>query len=93
MHCLAVQGEGKGAGEELGGGAVISGAVFVVAYQGVAPGGKLDPDLVAATGVEQDANQGNLPRPQAGEFQPGGFDPLALPPDDEHLVFPAVLPQ
>ena len=41
-------GEGKTAGEKHGGSLFVPGAVFVVAYQGEAPGGKLDTDLVAA---------------------------------------------
>ena len=43
---LAPEGEGDAAGEELGGGQLIPGAVFVVAHQGKATGGELDPDLV-----------------------------------------------
>lgn len=93
VHGFAVQGESQGAGEEEGGGGGVAGAVFVVAHQGESPGGELDADLVAAAGVQEDAHQGGFAGAEAGEFQPGGLDALALPLHHEYLIFGAVLPQ
>ena len=62
----------------------------MVAYQGEATAGKLHPDLMAAAGVEPDANQGGVGVRQASVFQAGIFDPLALFFDGEDLVFAAV---
>ena len=55
---LSAIGEGDPAGIKQGGIPVIPGAVFVVAYQRETPAGKLDPDLMAAAGMEPDVDQG-----------------------------------
>ena len=48
---LAPVGEGDAAGEKLGRGQLVPGAVFVVTNQREATGRKLDPDLVGAAGM------------------------------------------
>ena len=53
----ALVGERNSAGKQHGGWGIIPGPIFVVPYQGKAPAGKLDPDLVAAAGVEADVDQ------------------------------------
>ena len=56
-HFLAPEGEGDPAGKEAGGGFFIPGAIFMVAHQRETPAGKLNPDLMAATGMEPNVNQ------------------------------------
>ena len=84
-------GEGDAAGEEQGSGAGVPCTIFVVAHQGEAPAGELDPDLVAAAGMEPDADQTGFSGRQTGKFQPGVFHALAFFFHGEDLVFPAVL--
>ena len=88
-----VPGEGQAAGEEHGRGPPVPGAVFVVSGQRKAPGSELDPDLVAAAGMEPDADQAFIPGGEPPEFQPGFFHAAPLPVHDKDLVAPAVLPQ
>ena len=63
----------------------------MVAHQGEPPAGELDPDLVAPSGVEPDADQAFFALGQPAEFQPGVLDTLALLLHGEDLVLPAVL--
>ena len=56
-HLPALPGEGQTAGEEHGLRLFVPGAVLVITHQGEAPGGELNPDLVAAAGVKPDAHQ------------------------------------
>ena len=90
---LSFVGKGKAAGVEHGSGDLIPGAILVVAYQGEAPAGELDSDLVTASGMEPDVDQSGFSFCQSLEFQPGGLNTLAHPLDHEHLVFAAVFPQ
>ena len=65
----------------------------MVANQREPPAGKLYPDLMAAAGVEPDADQTGFPLGQAAKFQPGLFNAAPLTFYHENLVFLAVLPQ
>jgi hypothetical protein len=55
---LSTVGEGEPAGKQQGSIVVVPGTIFVVAHQGISPAGKLNPDLMAAAGVEPDMHQG-----------------------------------
>ena len=50
-------GESDPTGEEHGCDPCIPGAIFVITQQGISPGGKLNPDLVASAGMEADVDQ------------------------------------
>ena len=65
----------------------------MIAHQGEPPGGKLDPDLVAAARAEPDAHEAFLPFGQTAKFQPGLFYTAPLTFYHEDLVLLAVLPQ
>ena len=54
---LSTEGEGQAAGKQHGGSVLVPGTVLVVAQQGKSAAGKLHPDLVAAAGMEPDADQ------------------------------------
>ena len=89
---LSTVGEGEAAGEKHGFRLFGPGAVLVVPHPGEAPAGELDPDLVAAAGVETDAHKALFPGGEAHKFQPGFLDTGALPFHHENLVFSAVFP-
>ena len=82
-------GEGQAAGEEHGRSLGGPGAVLMVAHQGEAPGGKLDSDLVAAAGVQPDADQAFFSGSQGLKLQSGFFDTLSLFLDNKNLIFEA----
>ena len=71
----------------------IPGAVFVVTNQRKAPGGELDTDLMTATGVKPDVDQGGFSCGEPLKLQTCLFDTGADPFDNEHFVFLAVLPE
>ena len=60
----------------------------MVAHQGESPTGELNPDLMAASGVEPDTH---LIFGCAGKFQSGLFYTFSLFFDHKYLVFAAVL--
>ena len=84
------QGECQLARKQHWRGDVIFGTILAVTHQGEASAGKLYPDLMAAAGVESNANQGGFSRGQPLKFQPGFFYTPALFLHHEHLVFGAV---
>ena len=91
---LFVVGECDTAGIKHGGGVVVPGAVFVVAYKGIGSAGKLHTDLVTSAGVQTDAHKrGFVISGQLGIFKPCFFDTCALPFDNKDLVFSTVLKQ
>ena len=92
MQLLSPVGKGEATGEEHGGGAVVPGAVFVVAQERIAPAGKLHPNLVASAGVEPDPHQAGIALFQPEEFQPGGLSSLALSVYNKYLVFCCIFP-
>ena len=86
-------GEGDAAGEQHRLFPFIPGAVLVVAHQGEAPGGELDPDLMAPSGMEPHMNEAGFSRRQTGKFQPGFFYSGTLALDCENLILLAVFPE
>ena len=92
-HFLSLPGEGDLAGKQHRRSGRVPGTVFVVAHQGIAAGRKLDPDLVAAAGVEPDADEACLACAQPHKFQPGFFHAAPLPFHNEDLILLRVLPQ
>ena len=65
----------------------------MVTHQRKPTTGKLDPDLVAASGMQANVDLAGFTFRKAIEFQPGLFDALSLPFDCKDLVSCAVLPQ
>ena len=55
---------------------IIQRAVFPFPHQRHIPAGKLNPDLMAAPGMEPDSDEAFLSGSKPGEFQPGFFDTL-----------------
>ena len=88
---FAFVGEGDAAGVEHRGGKGVLCAVLMVADQGVAPAGKLHPDLVAASGMQPDTDQRGFSLGQSGKFKSGFFDTGPLPFDHKNLIPSAVL--
>lgn len=90
---LVPPGEAYAAGKEHRRTRFIPGAIFMVSNKRKSAAGKLYPNLVAAAGVQTDADQGGFPLAQALKFQPCFFDAFAFPLYNEYLVFGAVFPQ
>lgn len=65
----------------------------MIAHQREAPAGELNPNLVAAAGVEPDADKTGFSLCQPHIFQPGLFYAAALALYHKDLVLPAVLPE
>ena len=63
----------------------------MVAHQGVAPGGKLHPYLVAAAGFQKDPYKAFFPRTEQPIAQLCGPDPGPGTLDHKDLILPAVL--
>ena len=81
------------AGIQHGCGGFVPGTVFMIAYQGEAPAGKLDPDLVTSAGVQPDAYYGCFSTLKPGKLQPRVFHTGALPLDNKDLILAAVFKQ
>ncbi len=75
----------------MGQGLRIPGTVFMIAYQGQPPAGKLHPNLVAAAGVQADVYQGGGFLRQTDIGQSCFLHALPGPLDHIYLVLPAVL--
>ena len=65
----------------------------MIAHQGESPGGELDPDLMAPSGMEPDPHKTLFALCQPGELEPGCLDAAPLALDHEDLVPLAVLPE
>lgn len=65
----------------------------MIAYQRESAAGKLDADLVAATGVQTDTDQTGFPLGQPIERKSGLFHTFTLPLHHKHFVLLAVFPQ
>ena len=62
----------------------------MVTHQREATAGELDPDLMAAAGVQPDGNEGSITLGETPKFQPCGFDTGSLLFYNKNLVFTTV---
>lgn len=65
----------------------------MVTNQGKAPAGELDSNLMAAAGMETDADKAFFSCSQTNKFQSGFFDPTTLALHHKDFVFLTIFPQ